>query len=151
GWFNAFASRYADLIFSLPAMVVLLALAAVFGRSTAVSMVAFGVLISASYLRLAQASTIAVRREIYVDAAKVMGFSAPRIIGSHIVWNVAGPVIVQISLTFGVALLIQASLGFLGLGPPPPNPDWGGMISEASNAIYLQPWLMVPTGLVLSF
>jgi len=150
GWFNAAASRFADLIFSLPAMVVLLALAAVFGPSTAISMISFGVLLSASYLRLAQASTIAVRRELYVDAAKVMGFSTPRIIGSHIVRNVAGPVIVQISLTFGVALMIQASLGFLGLGPPPPTPDWGGMIAEASNAIFLQPWLMVPTGVVLS-
>jgi peptide/nickel transport system permease protein len=150
GWVNALASRFADLIFSLPAVVVLLALAAVFGANTAVSMTSFGVLLSASYLRLAQTATLAVRSELYVDAAKVMGLSAPRIIFGHVLTNVAGPLIVQTSLTFGAALLVQAALGFLGLGAPPPAPDWGGMISEASQFIYLQPWLLVPTGIVLS-
>jgi peptide/nickel transport system permease protein len=151
GWLNAFATRTAELVFALPAMVVLLALAAVLGTNIVASMAAFGVLVSASYLRMAQASTLAVRSELYVDAAKVAGLSTSRIVFGHVLPNVIGPIIVMSSLTFGAALLVQASLGFLGLGPPPPSPTWGGMIAEASTYIYRQPWLLVPTGLILAF
>lgn len=151
GWLNGLATRTAELIFALPAMVVLLALAAVLGTNIAASMAAFGVLISASYLRMAQSSTLAVRNELYVDAAKVSGLSTPRIVFGHVLPNVIGPIIVMSSLTFGAALLVQASLGFLGLGPPPPAPTWGGMIAEASTNLYRHPWLLVPTGLVLAF
>ena len=150
GWVNALATRFAELIFALPAMIVLLALAAVLGSNIVASMASFGVLVSASYLRLAQASTLAVRNELYVDAAKVAGLSTPRVIFGHVLPNVAGPIIIMSSLTFGAALLVQAALGFLGLGPPPPAPNWGAMISEASSNIYGQPWLLVPTGVVLA-
>lgn len=150
GWLNALANRTAELIFALPAMVVLLALAAVLGTNIIASMAAFGVLVSASYLRMAQTSTQAVRSELYVDAAKVAGLSTPRIVFGHVLPNVVGPIIVMSSLTFGAALLVQASLGFLGLGPPPPSPTWGGMIAEASTYIYRQPWLLVPTGVILA-
>jgi peptide/nickel transport system permease protein len=150
GWLNGLANRVAELIFALPAMVVLLALAAVLGTNIVASMAAFGVLVSASYLRMAQASTLAVRSELYVDAAKVSGLSTPRIVFGHVLPNVVGPIIVMSSLTFGAALLVQASLGFLGLGPPPPSPTWGGMIAEASAYIYRHPWLLVPTGVVLA-
>ncbi len=151
GWLNSFATRTAELVFALPAMVVLLALAAVLGTNIVASMAAFGVLVSASYLRMAQASTLSVRSELYVDAAKVAGLSTTRIVFGHVLPNVIGPIIVMSSLTFGAALLVQASLGFLGLGPPPPAPTWGGMIAEASTYIYRQPWLLVPTGLILAF
>lgn len=151
GWFDALANRFADLLFSLPGIIVLLALTAVFGNSTAISMAGLGVLLSASYLRLVRASTLAVRNELYVDAAKVSGIGRASIIFRHILPNVVGPLIVQSSLTLGAALLLQAGLGFLGLGPTPPAPNWGGMVSEASMYINQQPWLMVPSGFVLIF
>jgi len=150
GWLNSLATRLAELIFALPAMVVLLALAAVLGSNIAASMASFGVLVSASYLRMAQTSTLAVRSELYVDAAKVSGLSTGRIVFGHVLPNVMGPIIVMSSLTFGSALLVQASLGFLGLGPPPPTPTWGGMIADASTDLYRDPWLFVPTGVVLA-
>ncbi|WP_144875424.1 dipeptide/oligopeptide/nickel ABC transporter permease/ATP-binding protein [Microbacterium sp. 1.5R] len=149
GWLDAVANRFSDLLFSLPAIVVLLAVAAVFGSSTLVSMAALGVLLSAAYIRLVRASTLAVRNELYVDAARVSGISRTRIVFGHVLPNVVGPLIVQSSLTLGVALLIQGGLGFLGLGPKPPAPNWGGMIADASAYLYQQAWLMVPTGLVL--
>jgi len=149
GWLDALANRVADLLFSLPALVILLAFAAIFGSNITASMATYGILVSANYLRLGQAATRAVRNELYVDAARVAGFSQRRIIFSDVMPNVVGPLIVQSSLTFGTALLIQASLGFLGLGPPPPSPDWGAMISEASRYLNKQPWLLVPTGVVL--
>jgi peptide/nickel transport system permease protein len=151
GWFDSVANRFADLVFSLPAIVVLLALAAVLGTSTGVSMATFGVLVAPVFLRLARGSTLAVRNELYVDAARVSGISRTSIVFGHVLPNVVGPLIVQGSLTFAAALLVQAGLGFLGLGPRPPAPTWGGMIADASTYIYQQPWLMVPPGLVLVF
>lgn len=79
-----------------------------------------------------------------------MGTSVPGILVRHLLPNVAGPVIVQVSLAFGTAVLIQSSLGFLGLGPEPPAPNWDGMIAEASSHLYLEPWLMVPAGVMLA-
>jgi peptide/nickel transport system permease protein len=149
GWFDAAAVRFADLLFSLPGIVVLLAVSAVFGNSTIIAMAAFGILISAAYLRLARASTLAVRNELYVDAARVSGISRFAIVFGHVLPNVIGPLIVQTSLTLGAAFLIQAGLGFLGLGPTPPAPTWGGMIADASTYLIQQPWLMVPSGAVL--
>jgi peptide/nickel transport system permease protein len=151
GWFDAAAARFADLLFSLPGIVVLLAVSAVFGNNTVIAMAAFGVLISAAYLRLARASTLAVRNELYIDAAKVSGISRFAIVFGHVLPNVIGPLIVQSSLTLGAAFLIQAGLGFLGLGPTPPAPTWGGMIADASTYLIQQPWLMVPTGAILIF
>lgn len=90
------------------------------------------------------------RNELFVDAARVSGVSSARVLFGDVVPNVLGPLIVQCSLTFGAALLVMASLGFLGLGPPPPAPEWGTMIAEASTQIFQFPWLLVPTGLVLS-
>lgn len=151
GGVDAAINRLADLMFSLPVIVVLLAVAAVFGSSTAVSMATLGIIISAFYIRLVRASTLAVRNELYVDAAKVSGISDVRIIFGHVLPNVTGPLIVQSSLTIGAALLVQGGLGFLGLGPPPPAPNWGRMTADATSSIYQQPWLMVPSGLVLVF
>jgi peptide/nickel transport system permease protein len=112
-------------------------------------MAALGFLLSASYVRLARASTLAVRNELYIDAARVSGISRGAIIFGHVLPNVLGPIIVQSSLTLGAAFLVQAGLGFLGLGPTPPSPTWGGMIADASTYLVQQPWLMVPPGAVL--
>lgn len=149
GWFDQVTSRAADIVFAMPALIIVLALAAVFGTSTAVAMFGLGVMFSPAYFRLARASTLEVRNELYVDAARVSGISTSFIIFGHILPNAIGPLIVQSTLTFGAALLIQAGLGFLGLGPPPPAPTWGSMISEASFYLAQQPWLMIPSGFVL--
>lgn len=149
GWFDQVAGRFADVLFALPALIILLSLAAVAGTSTSVSMASLGVIYSASYLRLARASTRAVRNELYVDAARVSGISRASIVFGNVLPNTVGPLVIQSTLTFGAALLIQASLGFLGLGPPPPAPSWGAMTSEASMYLVQQPWLMVPSGSIL--
>lgn len=151
GWVDGAASRIAELLFSIPAIVVLLALAVIFGRDVYVSMTVFGILVSSSFIRLAQGATRSVRRELYVDAAQVSGASTPRIVLGEVLPNIVSPLIVQSSIVFGTSLLIMSSLGFLGLGPPPPAPEWGAMIAEAASEIYRTPWLLIPTGAVLAF
>jgi peptide/nickel transport system permease protein len=149
GWVDTVVSRFADVFQALPTIVILMAVIGAFGNNNTVAMVALGVAMCEGFIRLARAMTLQVRRELYVDAASVAGITSGSILVRHVFPNIRGPLLVQLSITAGAALLIQAGLGFLGLGTPPPAPSWGGMIDEASDLIYLHPWLLVPTGAIM--
>lgn len=138
-----------DILITLPTILVLLAVATVLGNDIWAAMTVLGVLMSATFIRLVRSLTQSVREELYVDAARVSGLSNARILGRHILPNAVGPVFIQGSAALGTAVVVQAGLGFLGLGAPPPYPSWGGMISEAASSISLQPWLLVPSGLMI--
>ncbi|ANY08937.1 dipeptide/oligopeptide/nickel ABC transporter permease/ATP-binding protein [Pseudonocardia sp. HH130630-07] len=138
-----------DILITLPTILVLLAVATVLGNDIWAAMTVLGVLMSATFIRLVRSLTRSVREELYVDAARVSGLSNVRILGRHILPNAVGPVFIQGSAALGTAVVVQAGLGFLGLGAPPPYPSWGGMISEAASSISLQPWLLVPSGLMI--
>jgi len=149
GWFKVLVGRFADLLLTIPAIIVLLAVLTVFGNSMYAAMASLGVLVSAGFMRLASASATAVARELFVDAARVSGVRAIPILIRHVVPNLIGPIIVQTTIVASLGLLLQASLGFLGLGTRPPYPSWGQMVAEASQQIYSHPWLMVPAGVTL--
>jgi peptide/nickel transport system permease protein len=138
-----------DILITLPTILVLLAVATVMGNNIWAAMIVLGVLMSATFIRLVRASTQAVREELYVDAAKVAGLSPTRILWRHVLPNVIAPVVIQGSAALGTALVVQAGLGFLGLGAPPPAPNWGGMISEAARVMSIQPWLLIPSGVMI--
>jgi len=149
GWADSLANRFADLIFSVPGLIVLLAVEAIFGSSQWVVMSVLGVILSAPLIRLVSVTARAARGELYVDAAFVSGLSHQRVIARHIVPNIAAPTIILTASTLSLALLIETGLGFLGLGPQPPTPSWGAMVATASTVIYTDPWMVVPTGVVL--
>ncbi|GAA1393127.1 dipeptide/oligopeptide/nickel ABC transporter permease/ATP-binding protein [Pseudonocardia kongjuensis] len=138
-----------DILITLPTILVLLAVATVLGNDIWAAMTVLGILMSATFIRLVRSLTRSVREELYVDAARVSGLSNARILGRHILPNTVGPVFIQGSAALGTAVVVQAGLGFLGLGAPPPYPSWGGMISEAAGSISLQPWLLLPSGLMI--
>ena len=104
----------ADVLLSVPGMVVLLAVIAAFGSSIPITMTAFGVVLSPHLFRLTRAQTIAVRNNLYVDAARVAGLSDARIIARHIVYVMQAPVIIQSSNLAGIAIIVQSGLEFLG-------------------------------------
>ena len=149
GWVDAIIARLADVFLAIPAIIVLMAVVAVVGNNLTLAMVTLGIIISASFIRLVRGSTIAVRRELFIDAAQVSGLAAPRIILRHVLPNVVAPLIIISTLTFGIALLVQSGLAFIGLAVQPPAANWGAMIYEASQNIYQDPWLMAPTGGIL--
>ncbi|MEU5690854.1 dipeptide/oligopeptide/nickel ABC transporter permease/ATP-binding protein [Actinosynnema sp. NPDC020468] len=142
--------RTSDLLLSMPTVVILLVVLAIFPHDESAAMITLGALSSAGLARVVRASTRHVREEPYVAAARVAGLTTPRVLARHVLPAVAGPVISLVSLIAGSALLVEASLGFLGLGVQPPEPSWGGLIAEASQAIYRQPWMLVPTGGVVA-
>ncbi len=138
-----------DMMLAIPVIVTLLVVLAVFGGNQTVAMIALGILISPGLARVTRGATFAVRQELYVAAARVSGLPNRHIVVRHVLPRVAGPIIVQLSVLAGGALLIDAGLSYLGFGAQPPDPTWGTMIAEASAVIDRQPWLLIPPGVVL--
>jgi peptide/nickel transport system permease protein len=149
GWPDRVISRISDLVLAIPAVIVLLVVVSIFANNQTAAMLMFGLLGAPVMMRITRASTLTVRGEQFIDAAWVSGLSQPRILGSHVLPRILSTVIVQISLFAPVALLMECTLCFLGLGPAPPQPSWGGAVYDASQIIQRDPWLLVPSGLVI--
>lgn len=141
GKFEAVSNWIVGILMSLPGLIVLLTIRAAFGPSVWIAMIAFGVLISPSYFRLTRSAVQSVRKELYVDAARVSGLSDLRIITRHIFSVVRAPIIIQTAAIAGVAIAIQSGLEFLGLGDPA-KATWGVMLSEGFKNVYLTPTLL---------
>ncbi|MFI7063115.1 ATP-binding cassette domain-containing protein [Kribbella sp. NPDC050124] len=138
GFLDGILGWGANLLMALPTMIVLLALFQALGSSIYLSMVTFGVMLSPGFYRLVRSQVMAVKHELYVDAARVSGLSDPRIIGRHILLVVRAPVVIQASVVAGIAIVVQSGLEFLGLGDPG-TPTWGGMLQDAFTNIYNSP------------
>jgi ABC-type dipeptide/oligopeptide/nickel transport system ATPase component/ABC-type dipeptide/oligopeptide/nickel transport system permease subunit len=142
GWFDSTASWFANMILSLPGIMVLLSVRAALGPSIWLAMIVFGILLSPGYFRLTRTVVQSVRNELYVDAARVSGLSDLRIVSRHIMSVVRAPIIIQTSIVAGVAIAIQSGLDFLGLGDPA-QATWGIMLSDGFRNVYLNPLLLV--------
>ncbi|MFD0661146.1 dipeptide/oligopeptide/nickel ABC transporter permease/ATP-binding protein [Thermocatellispora tengchongensis] len=149
GWTDRAIGAAVDLLLAMPVVIIVLSVLAVFHSSMPAAMVTFGVLAAAGISRVTRSATLSVREEVYVAAARVAGVPKRRIILRHVLPRVAGPVIVQLSLIAGGALLVQTGLSYLGLGAQPPAPTWGGMIAEAAGVMQQSPWLLLPSGVAI--
>ncbi|MFE9750158.1 ATP-binding cassette domain-containing protein [Saccharothrix saharensis] len=147
-WFDSLANWASNFVMALPAMIVLLASRAILGPTVPVLMVVLGVLVAPSFFRLVRGIVATVRRELYVDAARVSGLRDRRIIARHVLVVVRAPIIIQVSLVAGIAIGLQAGLEFLGIGSGD-APTWGAMLNEAFQNIQRDPLLMLWPGLAL--
>lgn len=150
GLWDRWVQQYVSLVQSLPTMLIMLAVLAVFGQAMLPAMVTLGVMGSAGVSRVLRSVTLAVREELYIAAARISGLSDAHIIVRHVLPRIAGPVIVQMSLFAAIAVIVQTGISFLGLGVAPPAPTWGSMIFEASASLNDFPWLLVPSGGVVA-
>lgn len=150
GWADAISTRIADVLLAIPGIIVLLMVLALFDQNMVGAMIALGVIFAPGVMRVARAAAISVSEEPYIAAARVSGLSQLQIAFRHVLPRVAGPILVNLSLVAGSVLLAQTGLNFLGLGVNPPEPSWGGMIADASKAMELSNWLLVPTGGVVA-
>ncbi|MFE2018793.1 dipeptide/oligopeptide/nickel ABC transporter permease/ATP-binding protein [Streptomyces sp. NPDC059499] len=148
GRFDSVANWAVNLVMALPAMVVLLASRAILGPNVWVLMIVLGVLVAPSFFRLVRGIVANVRKELYVDAAKVSGLSDTRIVARHILIVVRGPLIIQVALVAGIAIGLQAGLEFLGVGSGSAA-TWGAMLNEAFQNIQRAPLLILWPGLAL--
>jgi peptide/nickel transport system permease protein len=143
-------SRLTEILMALPLIILLFAVIGVIGNRLYPVMAILGVLISAAVYRVMLGVAQSVRQRLYVDAARVNGLGSFRVNVLHVLPSMATVVAVQAAQLFGIGLLINAGLAFLGFGPAEPNPSWGFMIQDASKHLFDDPWLMVPTGLMLA-
>ena len=150
GWADRVISRLGDLVLALPGIIVLLMVLAVFPGNELATMIALGLIGSPTLLRVVRGSTLAIRGELYIKAARLSGLTGRRIMARHVLPRLRGPIVVQLSLFAAAAVLAQSALSFLGLSTPETQgPSWGNMVAEASDVISQDPWLLVPTGGVL--
>jgi ABC-type dipeptide/oligopeptide/nickel transport system permease subunit len=149
GTLDAVASWFANMLMSLPAMIILLSARSVIGSSIYYSMLIFGVLIAPSFFRLTRTAVMAVRNELYVDAARVSGLSDIRIMTKHILTVVRAPIIIQTSMIAGIAISLQSSLEFLGLGDSK-LVSWGIMLNDGFRNIFMKPILLFWPALSIS-
>lgn len=153
GYYGRFADsvimRCMDVLFAFPVMLLAIAIVAVLGEGIGSAMIAIAVVYTPIFARITRASVLGVREEVYVRAAVSIGVSDRTIIARHILPNVAGPIIVQTSLSLGFAILSEAALSFLGLGVQPPQPSWGRMLYDARGFVQQAWWMAVFPGLAI--
>jgi peptide/nickel transport system permease protein len=143
------AMRVTDVVLAFPFLIVAIGLAAIFGPSLRNVVIALGIAALPGFVRVTRAEAMALREQDYVQAAIVTGVRDRVILFRHLLPNMAGPVIVQASLTIPGAILGSALLSFLGLGVQPPTPSWGNMLATAQEYLFNDPWLAVLPGLAI--
>src|SRR5499425_45139 len=143
--------RVMDAIQAIPALVLALAIVSVLRPNTTNAMIAIAMVIIPGNSRIVRGAVLAAKQNRYVEAAQAIGCRHPRIILSHILPNVTAPILVIASIWLGNAILIEATLSFLGVGTQPPTPSWGLMLSSTGRAFMEQaPWLALFPGLAIS-
>jgi peptide/nickel transport system permease protein len=146
GWLDTALMRVVDVMFAFPVLLLALAVVAILGPGVTTTILAIGIVYTPIFARVARASTLGVRTEPYVSVSRAMGTGDLYILGRHILPNIAGPLIVQTSLSLAFAILSEAALSFLGLGIQPPQPSLGRMIFDSQGFVTMAWWMAVFPG-----
>ncbi len=137
---DALIMRLMDIMLSIPSLVLTMALAAALGPSLFNAMLAIAIVRIPFYVRLARGQTLVVRQHSFVEASVTFGASRWHLISWHILRNALPPLVVQASLDIGSAILMAATLGFIGLGAQQPTAEWGAMVANGRNYVLDQWW-----------
>jgi len=149
GWIDTGIVWLVDILMAFPGILLAIAIVAVLGPSLTNAMIAISVTQIPRYARIIRSVVLSLRESEYVQAARALGSSPVRIVAQHILPNSLSPLVVQLTLSIGVAILDVAALGFLGLGAQPPNPEWGLMIRDGFAQFLRAPWMSIFPGLAI--
>lgn len=141
-WTSAVIMRITDMLFAIPAILLALAIVTALGPGWLDSALAIGVGYIPIFVRIVRGPVLSLRESAYIRAGKVLGFSPVRLLFRHILPNVSGIVAVQVSMALAWAILAEAALSFLGLGPPPPTASLGEMVSASSSLAATAWWTL---------
>jgi peptide/nickel transport system permease protein len=142
--------RFTDVFLVFPALVLAIALAATLGSGLTTTVIALGVVWWPWYARLVRGQVLSIRERMFVDAARASGVPVHRILWRHILPETLTPIVVQLSLDVGAAILSASALSFIGLGAQPPSPEWGAMISDAQTYLREGWWTATFPGLAIA-
>ena len=146
GWLDTALMRGVDVMFAFPVLLLALAIVAILGPGMTTTMLAIGIVYTPIFARVARASTLSVRVEPFVQVSRTLGAGRVYILARHILPNIAGPLVVQTSMSLAFAILSEAALSFLGLGIQPPQPSLGRMIFDSQGFVTLAWWMAVFPG-----
>jgi len=149
GFVDTLIMRIMDVFFAFPAILLALAVVSALGPGPNNAIPAIAIVYIPIFARVSRAPVLSVKALEYVAAARCVGMRNWRILFSHVLPNSLAPVLVTISLALSWALLTEAGLSFLGLGPQPPEPSWGLMLQDGRNLVESAPWLAVFPGLAI--
>jgi peptide/nickel transport system permease protein len=149
GWWDPVISRFTDVVLAFPFLIIAVGLAAIFGPSLRNVVIALAISAIPWVVRVTRGEALALREQEFVRAAVANGAGDGRILGRHLLPNMAGTLLVQATVWIPQAIIGEAVLSFLGLGVQPPTPSWGSMLSSAQPFISLDPWLAVWPGIAI--
>ncbi len=151
GWTERIIMRAMDILFAFPLLLLAIGIIAILGPQAWTTALAIAIVYTPIFARLIRGPALVIAESEYVTGARAVGASDPRILLRHILPNLASVMLVQASLLLSAAILVEASLSFLGLGTQPPTPSLGLMLSEGRNFLMLGPWSAIFAGLAILF
>jgi len=150
GWIDNMMMRFVDLVLTLPILAVLIVIAALMGNGTPIRVaVILALFYWTTLARIIRGNFLSLREKEYVEAAKASGASDIRIIFRHMLPNSMGPIVVNATLIVATAILVEATLSFLGFGVQPPEPALGKLIDDARGFMQSMPWLVMAPGITI--
>jgi len=150
GWAGLTLVQLIDLFIALPGLVLALVITVIVGATMGNLVLVLGMVQWPAIARLVRGQVLSLREALFVEAARAMGASPARILVRHIWPNIARVVAAQFAIAISAAIFTSASLSFLGLGLPPPAPDWGGMVQAGFEYLSVNPWLSLGPGAVVT-
>ncbi len=149
GWLETFIMGLAEIMLAFPGILLALGIISILGPNLRNLMIAVGLSTLPRYIRVVRGSTLSVTEEAYVDAAHTNGCGDIRIMLKHVLPNVLGPVIILSTMGIGGAILVGASMSYLGLGAQPPMPEWGTLLSGGRNHMLRAWWITAFPGVAI--
>jgi len=151
GKFDLVVQRFVDAFLCFPWLFLILTVMALLGQGMVQVILVLGGVSGIHNSRVIRSAVIAIKENLYVESARAVGCTTTRILGRHILPNIAAPIVIIFTISIGAMILGEATISFLGFGVPPPTPSWGGMLSaEGRRYMLLAPWLAVWPGLALA-
>jgi peptide/nickel transport system permease protein len=138
--------RLLDILFAFPAILLAITMVAILGASVRNLVITIGIIYAPRMARIVRAPTMSVKERDFIEAARALGAPDLCVVLRHVLPNVSSPVIVEVSLALGQVIITETALSFLGLGPPPPNPSWGAMLSDSRQFMEFASWTVWAPG-----
>lgn len=149
-WQEYLIMRLTDVLFSFPSILLAILIVSIWGAGLTSIVIAIALVQTPIFTRIVRGSVLSLKHAEYIQASITAGASTVRILGRHLLPNVAAPILVQLTLAMSGAVVLEAALSFLGLGAVPPTPSLGSMLSENRNYMELAPWTVLYPGLALA-
>jgi len=148
-WWDDIVMGLTNIMLSIPSLIFALAIMALLGPGLLNVFIALGFTNWSYTCRITRSQVLSARSLDYVTAARALGYGQNRIMFTQILPNIVGPILVIATLGVAYAILLEASLSFLGLGVQPPTPSWGGMLSTAREQLFTAPWISIFPGMAI--